>query len=122
MLQMVASVVANDVDKGGLGTAGIMQVGNAIAQARAKMQQGSGGATCHASITISRARANALKQAENGPHLWHVVYGGHKVHFGCAGVGKTDVDTPVSEGLDEGLGSVHNCSKREIGDWRLLGV
>ncbi|MNF02022.1 hypothetical protein D3C80_2011150 [compost metagenome] len=85
-----------------------MQVGQAIAQARAQVQQGGGRLVGHARVTVGRARHHAFEQAQHAAHLGFAIQGRDKVHFRCAGVGKAHVYIVGQQGIAETVSAVHD--------------
>jgi hypothetical protein len=115
VLLVVGGVVADDVDHRRVALAGVVQVGQAVAEAGAEVQQGGGRLVGHAGVAVGGAGGHALEQGEHAAHLAHVVERGHEVHLGGAGVHEADVDAGVDERADEGVGAVHGggpCGKR----------
>ena len=106
---VVGGVVADDVDHRRVGPAGVVQVGQAVAEAGAEVQQHRGRAAGHAGVAVGRAGGDALEQGEHAAHLRHVVERGDEVHLRGAGVHEADVDPGVDEGADQGLCAVHGC-------------
>ena len=106
VLLVVGGVVAHDVDHGRPRPTSVVQVGHAVAEPRAEVQQGGCRSAAHPGIAVGRAGDDTLEQAEDAAHLGHVVEGGHEVHLRGARVGEADVDTGIDEGADERLGAV----------------
>ena len=90
-----AGVVADDVDHRRPGAAGVVQVGQPVAHARAQVQQRRGGAAGHPRVPVGRAGGHALEQGEHRAHVGDVVQRGDEVHLRGAGVGEADVDPRV---------------------------
>ncbi|QFS42058.1 hypothetical protein BURCE16_35090 [Burkholderia cepacia] len=96
VLQMLARVIADDVQDRRAGAARIVQVGNAVRVAGAEMQQRHRGLAGHAAIAVRGARAHALEQPEDRAHARHGIERTDERHLGRAWIGKTDVDTGVA--------------------------
>ena len=47
----------------------------------------------HSSVAVCRTRNDAFKKSQDTAHFRVAIQCGHKVHFGCAGICKTDVYT-----------------------------
>ena len=111
VLDVVGGVVAHDGEHRHLALARVVQVGQAIAQAAAQVQQHGGGFAGHAGVAVGRAGGHALEQGEHGAHARLEVERGDEVHLAGAGVGEAHLDTGVGQGLHQCLGAVHDdCS------------
>ena len=86
--------------------AGVVQVGDAVAQPGPEVQQGGRRPLGHTGVAVGGPGHRALEQSEDGPHLGHVVERGDEVHLRRARVGEAHVDPTVDEGADECLGAV----------------
>ena len=115
VLLVVGRVVADDVDHRRAGLAGVVQVGQAVAEARPEVQQRGRRPVGHAGVAVGGAGDDALEQAQHGPHLGDGVEGGHEVHLGGARVGEAGVDTGIHQGADERLGTVEAPACRLVG-------
>lgn len=104
---MVGGLVANDIDDRCLRAARIMEIGQAVGQARAAVQQRGGGLARHARITIGGAGHHAFKQAQHAAHAGNAVQRRHEVHLAGAGVGEAGVHAACQQRLDEAFGAVH---------------
>jgi hypothetical protein len=69
-----------------------VEVGEAVAEAGAEVQQHRGGLVGHAGVAVGGTGGHALEQPEDAPHLGHVVERGDEVHLGGAGVHEAHVD------------------------------
>ncbi|KAG1529950.1 hypothetical protein G6F50_017649 [Rhizopus delemar] len=81
VLDVIGRVVTHDVDHGGAGALGVVQVGQAIAQARAQVQQRGGRLVGHARVAVGRARHHAFEQAQHATHLGLAIQRRDKVQF-----------------------------------------
>ncbi len=106
ILEVMAGVVADDVDDAGAGFPRIVEVGEAIGEARPQMQQCRGRRSLHAEKAIGRAGRHALEQAEHAAHR-RIVQRLQKMHFRGAGIGETELDALADQGFDEAFGAVH---------------
>jgi hypothetical protein len=100
-------VVADDVDDRRAGLAGVVQVGEAVAQPRPEVQQRGGRAPRHAAVAVGRAGGDALEKREHAAHLGHGIECGDKVHLRSARVHEARVDAAIDERADQGLPTVH---------------
>ena len=107
VLLVVGGVVADDVHDRRVRAPGVVQVGEAVAEAGAEVQQRRRRAVRHARVAVGRAGDDALEQAEHRPHPRLAVERGDEVHLGRAGVGEAHVDVVVDERAQQGLGAVH---------------
>ncbi len=81
VLLVVRGVVADDVDDRRVRLAGVVQVGEAVAQPRPEVEQRRRGAAGHAGVAVGGAGGDALEERQHAPHLGHVVEGGDEVHL-----------------------------------------
>ena len=109
VFHVVGGVVAHNVQHRHLALAGVVQVGQAVAQPAAQMQQGGGGLVGHARVAVGGAGGDSLEQGKHRPHLGLVVQGRHKVHFTGAGVAEANLNTGVHQGFHQGLSAVCHC-------------
>ena len=107
ILAVIGRVFTHHIDDGGGGTAGVVEIGKAIAQPRAQMQQGCRGLAGHAAIAVSRARYHTFEQAEHRADAVDAVQRGHEVHFRRAGIGEADFHAAIDEGLHQAFRTVH---------------
>ncbi len=89
------------VDDGRAGAPRIVQVRQAVSEARPEMQQGRSGLPLHARPPVGGAGADALEQSEHHTHSRYAVENLHNRHFGRAGIGKADLDSGVQGGFDQ---------------------
>ena len=106
---VIGGVLANHVDHRAAGLAGIVEVGEAIAEAGAEVQQSHCRFIGHAPITISRAGHHAFEQAEYRAHPVLTIDRCNQLHLRRAGVGKADLYAASVKRLDKGLCTVHVC-------------
>ena len=107
VLQVIGGVIADDVDDRRAGALGVVQVGQAVGQARAQVQQGRRRLFRHARIAVGGAGHHAFEQAQHAAHLRLAVQRRDEMHFGGAGIGETGVDTAGQQGVAEGVRAVH---------------
>ena len=89
VLNMVAGVLAHDVHDRRLRTAGVMQVRQAVGQARSEMQERHGRFVGHTGVTVGRPRNDAFEQPKDAAHPGLSVQCGDKMHFRRARIGET---------------------------------
>ena len=94
---MVSRVVADDVDDGSKGAFGVVQVGQAVGESRAQVQQGGGGFVGHSAIAVSGAGDDPFKQPQYGPHAGNLVDCRNQLHLGGAGIGKANLDAGIDQ-------------------------
>ena len=111
--QVAGGVIADPVDDGGARPACVVQVGQAVGEAGAQVQEGCGRAARHACPAVGRAGAHALEQTEDDPDAVHLFEGRDDGHFGGAGIGKADFHARPTGGLDQAQGS---CKHRILPD------
>ncbi len=105
---VVRGVITNHVDQRGSGPAGVVQVREAVRQARPQVQEGGRGAARHPAVAVRRTGGHALEQAEHRAEPGDRVQAGHHVHLGGAGVAEADVHPAAGQGADQRLGTVHS--------------
>lgn len=110
VLHVVGGVVADDVDHRRARALGVVQVGQAVAQARAQVQQRGGRLVGHARIAIGRARHHAFEQAQHAAHLRFAIQRRDEVHLGRARVGEADVHIIGQKGIAKTISAVHRVS------------
>ena len=104
---VVGRLVAHDVDDRRLRAAGVVQVGEAVGEARAAVQQRRRRLAGHARVAVGRAGHHALEQAEHAAHAGHAVECGDEVHLRGAGVAEAGIDAAFQQRVDEAFGAVH---------------
>jgi hypothetical protein len=119
-------VVADHVDDRGAGLAGVVQVGQPVAEAGPEVEERGRRAVGHAGVPVGGAGHDALEQPEDAPHLRHRVEGGHEVHLGRAGVGEAGVHPRSHQGADQRLRPVEALAavpltRPRAGPGRLVG-
>ena len=107
---VVMRMVADDIDHRRIRAAGVVQIGDAVGQARSEMQQGRRGFAGHSADAVGGAGADAFEQGEHRFHARHAVERLHQMHFGSAGIGDAEFDAAIGQGFDQGLGAVHGES------------
>ncbi len=85
----------------------VVQVGEAVPEAGAEVQEGGSGRVAHACVPVGRARGSSLEEGEHPMHLRHRVEARDKVHLRRAGVGEHDVDTGRDETADHRFAADH---------------
>ena len=100
-------MVTDDVHERRPGPAGVVEVGQPVAEARPEVQQRRRRSPGHAPVPVGRAGDDALEEAEDAPHGRHVVERGDEVHLRGPGVGEADVDLGVDQRREQGAGAVH---------------
>jgi hypothetical protein len=100
-------MLPDDIDKRRMGAPGIVEIGDAVAETRAEMEQGHGRFSLHPAESVSRAGADAFEESENGLDACYPVKGGNDGKLGCARIGETYLDPTVDGSLDKRFSSVH---------------
>ena len=104
----VAGGVGTDDDHHrGPGPAGVVQVGQAVGQAGAEVQQHRGGFPGDPRVPVGGAGGDALEQREHPAHLGHRVQRADEVHLRRARVHETYVDARAGQAGHQGLGADH---------------
>ncbi len=112
VLLVVGRVVADDVDERRARPAGVVQVGEPVAEAGPEVQQRRRRLAGHAPVPVGGAGDDAFEQAEHAAHLGDRVERGDEVHLGRARVREAHVDAAVDERADQRLRSVHGVPPR----------
>ena len=89
---MVRRVLPDQVDDWHLRPACIVQIGEAIAQARSEMKQRARRFLNHARISIGGACDHALEETENATHFLNLIERGDDMDFRCTWIRKADLD------------------------------
>ena len=107
MLQVIGRMLADQVYHGHLSAAGIMQIGEAVADAGPKMQKCASWLLRHARITIGGSGDNALEQTEDAAHLRRSIQGRHQMNFRGARIGEASVNPSGNERTYNTLRTIH---------------
>ena len=107
VLDVIGRMLADDVDDGRARLLRIVQVGQRVAEARPKVQQGRRGFSGHSGIAVGGAADDAFEQAEDAAHAVDLVERRHEMHLRGARICETDVDAALQQRMHQALGSVH---------------
>ena len=107
VLDVVRGVLAHDVDDARAGLAGVVEVGQAVAEAGAQVQQRGRGPVGHAPVAVGRAGDHALEEAEHAADAVDLVEGGHEVHLRGARIGEAHVDSARHQRSRQAFRPVH---------------
>ena len=88
ILLVIGRVVADHVDDGRARAACVVEIGEAVAEARRQMQQGRGGLAQHAAIAVGRARHHALEERQDAAYALDPVERRDEMHLRRAGIGE----------------------------------
>src|SRR5438552_17748448 len=103
-------MLANDIDDARCGLLGIVQIGDAVAETRAEMQQGAGRRALHSVVAVGSAGHDTFEQSKNTAHAVDPVERRDKMHFRRSGIGETDIDTAADQGPHQAFRTVHDCA------------
>jgi hypothetical protein len=78
---VVARVLPDDIEHGGTGAAGVVQIGQAVPEPGTEVQQSGRGPSRHPAVTVRRPCRDTLEQAEDPAHLRIPVERRHEVHL-----------------------------------------
>jgi len=106
---MVNGVITDQVDQRCASAARVVQVGNAVSQAGAEVQQGGRRFARHAGVAIGSSRAHPLEQTEYRPHSRDGVDSLHHVHLGRARVREATLHAFIEQRSDQAFRAVHLC-------------
>ena len=107
---VAGGVGADDDHHRGPGPAGVVQVGQAVGQAGAEVQQHRGGFPGDPRVPVGGAGGDALEQREHPAHLGHRVQRADEVHLRRARVHEAYVDARAGQAGHQGLGADHRGS------------
>src|SRR5438552_16026725 len=110
MAHMLRRMLANEVDDRHLRPARIVQIGDPVAEAGAKMKKSACWFPGHACITICRSRYHAFKQTEHAAHFRHPVKCSNYMYFRGAWVGEAGFNLSCNQRANQTLSPVHCCS------------
>ncbi len=105
-------MIADDIDDGNIGPAGVVKIGKPVGQTRPQMQQRARRPAGHPPVAIGGTGHHALEQAEDAAHPLHPVEGSHEMHLRGAGIGEAHIDATGDQGADETFSSVHGIHLR----------
>ena len=106
-MDVIQAVLANDIDHTRVAALGVVDVGQAVAQPRAQVQQGRRRALGHAVVAIRRSGDDTLEQPEYASHAGCTVERRDKVHLRCSRVGKADIYVAREQRVDHRFRTVH---------------
>ena len=86
------AVLADDVDHRAARAPRVVDVGEAVGEARPEMQQGRGGLAGHAGIAVGGTGDDALEQPEHAARPAALVERRQEMHLGGPGIGEADLD------------------------------
>ncbi len=92
VFDVIAGVIADDVDHRHPGALGVVQIGEAVGEPWPGVQQRRCGLAGHPGVAVGRPGRHALEQPEHAAHLRLAVERRHEMHLGRAGIGEADVD------------------------------
>jgi len=104
---VIRGLVADDVDDRRLRAACVVQVGQAIGQARTAMEQRGCRLVGHARVAVGRTGDHTFEQAQHAAHAGNPVQCGHKMHLAGARVGEACIDAAGQQRLDQAFRAVH---------------
>ena len=87
---------------------GVMEVSDAVGEARPEMEQGHGGFLEHSAVAIGSSGADAFKEAQNRLDARPGIERQHYGHFCSSGIGKAYLNTGSDSGLYNKVGTVHS--------------
>ncbi len=107
---MVGGVLADEVDDRHLGSAGIVEIGQAIAKAGAEMEEGRRRFPGHPRVTVGRSGDDALEKTQYAPHFRDPVKRGDQMYFGCARVREAGVNATREQRANQIFGPIHRST------------
>jgi len=103
-----ARLVADPVHHRRRRSARVVEVRDAIGEARAQVQQGRGGLARHARVAIGCPRAHPLEEPKDGTDAPHLVESRHEGKLGGARVREAELDSRRGGGLHEAERAIHS--------------
>ena len=104
---VIGRVVADDIDDRRARAAGVVEIGQPIAEPGGEMEQRAGRRAGHARIAVGGAGHHALEQGQHAADALDAVERRHEVHFRGAGIGEADSDAACDQRARQAFGSVH---------------
>ncbi len=92
---MIGGMLADQVDDRHTCPAPIVQIREAIPEARPEMQECARRLFCHARIAVSGSSDNTFKQAEHATYSRDLVKCGHQMNFRCAWVREAGLNARI---------------------------
>ena len=115
-------MVADDNHHRHVRPARVVQVGQAVAQPGAQVQQHRRRPVGDAGVTIGRAGGDTFEEGEHTAHPRNGVQCGNEVHLRGARVGEAHVNAAVDQGIDQGLSTIHESTSLVSEPEDTLGV
>ena len=107
MFEVVRRMLPNQIDDRHFSPAGIMQIGETVAQARAEMQQSARRFLGQPRVPIGGSGDDTLEEAQNAAHLRDLIERGHEVDFRSAWIGEASVDAAGEQRAYQAFSAVH---------------
>jgi hypothetical protein len=104
---VAGGVRADDDDHRGPGPAGVVQVGQAVGQARSEVQEHGGGLAGDPGVPVGGAGGDAFEQRQHPAHRRHRIQRADEVHLRGARVHEAHVDAGSGQAGHQGLGADH---------------
>ena len=104
---VIDRVIADDVDNRRRRPARIVQIGEAVGEAGAEMQQRRGRLAGDPAVAVGGAGRDALEQAQHAAQTRIGVERADQMHLGSAGIGEANLDATIDQRLRECLRAVH---------------
>src|SRR5262249_40433938 len=93
VLDVIGGVLTHHVDDARAGLARVMQIGEAVAEARSQVKESGRGPSRHAPVAVGRARHDPLEEPEDAANALDLVESGHEVHLRRAGIREAYIDS-----------------------------
>ncbi len=115
---VIRRMIADDDHHRSMGPARVVQIGEAVTQTGAQMQQHRGWLFGHPCIAVSRTGGRTLEQRQDSAHLRHRIQRSHEMHLRRTGIGETHLHPVADERTQQGLGSVHGRISSSLANTR----
>jgi hypothetical protein len=106
MTQMIRRMLAHDADDGNMRPAGVMQIGEAVAQTRPEMKERTRRPLAHPRVSVCGAGDDSLEETEHTPHFRNLVQSRDDMYFRGARVGEASIDIPRHQRANQTLCAV----------------
>jgi hypothetical protein len=107
---MVSRVLPHQIDNRNLRPAGVVQIRESIAQARAEVKQSACRFLGHAGVAVGSSGDDTFKEAEDATHFRNLVKRGDNVNLRRAGVGEAGSNAACYQRADQTFSAVHRES------------
>ncbi len=100
-------MLADDIQHGRVSATRVVQIREAVGEARPEMEQAHRELPRHSAIAVGGAGRDVLVKAEDASKAGNRIHRQHQRHFRGAGIGETDFDALAYSGGHQCIGTIH---------------